>query len=454
MDIFENALSDGSDANAKLEAELASDTDAVVSVVYSEQTKLGELLSTSDGAPSPLFRALQLEIMATAVALATMAPDALAPAAGMERPNELLRLFGVLFGVAGALLALPLHSARITLQPGGALERLRAGKQKISEADAAGIGRARMGLAVLSAGFVLAGLLELGAGILGVVPGTDVAFPPQGRTVLVLHGLFFIFLAPVMFSGWWPPMATACCLCRDNITEAIRKVRDTDPANDDSKDPQAWLDNVATPTLALREPMDELSGSLGPGVLGASSCIFFAALAWFANAVNDEFCVGADAMLGLPPGTNHHFWLWFAVLWTVLSLLIVKDAASTSSRCDLLMAELNAAGIKHGPKHHSTFEWLECRLKRLNDGQGIGFKLGHTVVNRTFLTVLGAKLLGSLATFYTIIISLGDAPAASASNIGEDMDACQLNGIQIGTIQLQLNASCFYNVTLDAILGY
>ena len=33
MDVIENVLSDGSDADAKLEAELAGDTDAVVCVV-------------------------------------------------------------------------------------------------------------------------------------------------------------------------------------------------------------------------------------------------------------------------------------------------------------------------------------------------------------------------------------------------------------------------------------
>ena len=123
--------------------------------------------------------------------------------------------------------------------------------------------------------------------------------------------------------------------------------------------------------------------------------MFSGALSWFANAVNAEFCDGVDAMLDLPPGTNRHFWFWFAVFWTVISMLMVKDPASTSSRCDLLMAELNAAGIKHGPEHHDTIDWLECRLKRLNDGQGIGFKLGHTVVNRRFVAVLGVKLLGS-----------------------------------------------------------
>eukprot|EP01046_Picozoa_sp_COSAG06_P081963 COSAG06_NODE_29048_length_563_cov_1.002155_1_plen_120_part_01 len=120
MDVFENVLSDGADADAKLEAELASDTDAVVSVIYPEQAKIGRMLSTAEGAPSPLFRGLQLVTVALAVGMAAIAPGVLAAAAGMARPNELLRLFGVLWSVGTLLLLLPLNSARVTLQPGGA----------------------------------------------------------------------------------------------------------------------------------------------------------------------------------------------------------------------------------------------------------------------------------------------------------------------------------------------
>ena len=158
MDVFENVLSHGTDADAKLEAELASDTDAVVSVIYPEQAKIGRMLSTAEGAPSPLFRGLQLVTVAAAVGLAAIAPDALAGGAGMARPNELMRLTGVLFCVGLLLFVLPLNSARVTLQPGGALERLRAGEQKISKADAAGLGRWRVGLAAVSALWALFGL--------------------------------------------------------------------------------------------------------------------------------------------------------------------------------------------------------------------------------------------------------------------------------------------------------
>ena len=78
MDVIESAFSDGADANTKLEAELASDRNAAVSVIYPEQAKIGRMLSTPEGAPSPLFRGLQLLVVATAVGLIAIAPDALA----------------------------------------------------------------------------------------------------------------------------------------------------------------------------------------------------------------------------------------------------------------------------------------------------------------------------------------------------------------------------------------
>ena len=137
----------------------------------------------------------------------------------------------------------------------------------------------------------------------------------------------------------------------------------------------------------------------------------------------------------------------------MLALLLAKDPASTSSRCDLLMAELNAAGIRLGPEHHGTIDWLECRLRRLNDGQGIGFRLGHTVVNRKFLTVLGFKLLGSFTSLYAIIISLGDSPAATSAFVAEDV--CELSAVQASMIRaamLDRNASCFYNMTVAAVI--
>ena len=85
--------------------------------------------------------------------------------------------------------------------------------------------------------------------------------------------------------------------------------------------------------------------------------------------------------------------------------------------------------------------------------QGIGFRLGHTVVNRKFLAVLGFKLLGSFTSLYAIIISLGDSAAAASAFVAEDV--CELSAVQASTIRaamLDRNASCFYNMTVAAVI--
>ena len=75
------------------------------------------------------------------------------------------------------------------------------------------------------------------------------------------------------------------------------------------------------------------------------------------------------------------------------------------------------------------------------------------MVNRKFLTVLGFKILGSFTTLYAIIISLGDSPAATSAFVGED--ACELSAVQASTIRAAMlgrNASCFYNMTVAAVI--
>ena len=236
-------------------------------------------------------------------------PDSMAADAGMERPNDLLWLSGGLLGGAfWMLLLLPLTSARVALQqPGGALERLGAGDEKISKADEISLGRLRMFLAVLSALIVCFSLSMIySAGILGIDITSGETLLPLGRSWAVTYGLStWAFI--VVLSGWWPAMTTASCLCRDEITETIRKVRAVDLADDGgSTDPQAWVDNVATTVLALREPMDELSDSLGPGLLGLSGAMFGVSLFGFTLAVNVEFCTGFDENTVSNPTTAPH----------------------------------------------------------------------------------------------------------------------------------------------------
>ena len=142
------------------------------------------------------------------------------------------------------------------------------------------------------------------------------------------------------------------------------------------------------------------------------------------------------------------------VLCVVIALLLAKDLASTSSRCDLLVGELNAARMRHGADAAPRYTWLIDSLKELSDGQGLGFRLGHTVINRKTLVATAAKLAGSFTTVYALLMAMANNEAAPA--FFSAADVCTLTTVQAETIKALMaggNASCSYNVTLDAVLA-
>ena len=113
------------------------------------------------------------------------------------------------------------------------------------------------------------------------------------------------------------------------------------------------------------------SDGFGPGLLGFLMGIFAGTVGMFANALNDEANALSEAEKGLSPGTVTKTQFATASAIPLLGLLLAMDLATTSSRCDLLMDELNNAGIRNGPEQHLTIDWLEIRLRRLNSGQGL-----------------------------------------------------------------------------------
>ena len=70
------------------------------------------------------------------------------------------------------------------------------------------------------------------------------------------------------------------------------------------------------------------------------------------------------------------------------------------------------------------------------------------------LVATAAKLAGSFTTVYALLMAMGDNEAAPASFSAADV--CTLTTVQAETIKALMaggNASCSYNVTLDAVLA-
>ena len=67
----------------------------------------------------------------------------------------------------------------------------------------------------------------------------------------------------------------------------------------------------------------------------------------------------------LPDGTWRGFFLSLMVVFTFLPVLATADVATTSSSCDLLMAEINQARQRLGPEANEVITWLESSLEKL-----------------------------------------------------------------------------------------
>ena len=173
-------------------------------------------------------------------------------------------------------------------------------------------------------------------------------------------------------------MLIASTLCRDDITKVIKQVRATRPQRATSDDSSLaatgvrpasafsqWKTNVADPALALVVSMEQLSRGWSSGLLGLGAGLGVYGLGWFTLAINSQFCSGVDTIQPWAGGNTQGILLVISAFCPFLALLLASDLATTSSRCDLLMRELNTCGLRHGPEYHLMVEWLEVRLQRL-----------------------------------------------------------------------------------------
>ena len=90
-----------------------------------------------------------------------------------------------------------------------------------------------------------------------------------------------------------------------------------------------------------------------------------------------------------------------------------------------------------------------------NSGQGLGFTLGYTVIDRKTLTSAAAKMVTGFTTIYATLLAVSEKPGGSAG-AGAAADVCELSAAQVSMVQSVLqerNASCSFNMTVDAVLA-
>ena len=143
----------------------------------------------------------------------------------------------------------------------------------------------------------------------------------------------------------------------------------------------------------------------------------------------------------------------FTVLCVLIPLGVSYDAAAASSDCDLLGDALNEKRMR-GDSSDVLFEHalrrIELILNNQNTKQGLGFTVGHRVMDLKTLGNIVAAIVGVASTAVPILFSLRPSTVAIGT------DACSLTASEIGIFQSTMmgrNESCAYNMTLNEILG-
>jgi hypothetical protein len=300
--------------------------------------------------------------------------------------------------LAAALCGLSLvaEQLRLVLRPGGGeLALLGAGSAKITASALRALERWRRLMRGLSIFFAVLGVVLFLAAVI-VIPVVALYVPVVGTFVL-------LWLAPVGFAvGVGCPLLfefllsleVAQTLASEQAMEVVRAATELTPADAEG----LWAERVEGPALALRDgAIGLLSHGWGKGLAitygifwgGLGPAFFLLTLQVTANGA--KFGETGWALLSLA---------MFAVpLW------LSTGVARTSTACDDVMRQLNLVRIGDST-HHAAMLHLETSLRNLNDGQGLGFLIGLTVLDKAKLKSLLFGVGGLFSTVLPLVLVL------------------------------------------------
>ena len=398
---------------------------------------VGRLLSTRDGAPSPLFRFLQIALVLSCMLDIIETPSTAAHAVGMAGPNALLYVRGAFGGVARMGFLFNLGDMRRTLHQGGILSRLEGlGGGQIRASTRRSLSRWRVALCVPAV--FLATYIPAQSSI----PRLLIADSATAAALQLTGLIILTTVLPAIMTVWFLSLRFASAVARQEATNVLRAATTVDPT-----DSATWDAKVQRPAFELEHLFRSVSEGWGRGLFGLALSFWGMALGIFANVVNAPYLAAHDSDYG-PDGTLHRYLLIIAIV-AAIPVLLAADIAATSSRCDLLSDSLNAVAISHGPECHLRLDYLETRLRRMNRGQGLGFRVFGVVVDRRLLKNCVIGIAGGMTTLVTTLLALAEQPVAIT---GEAV--CALSERETAVIQGLLGGKCagVYNVSLDKVV--
>ena len=207
-------------------------------------------------------------------------------------------------GSALFLLFLPVECTRHVLAVQGHLELLGAGSVKINPAAARSLARWRYLTTGVSALAVVQLTYTVIKNSLRILWGSGWNDPreewdaddilDEHRSIAerlslnvkwLISPFIFIWLVPVMVSGFLYTLRLGSALSRDAVLEVTKALKNSSPLEKSS-----WDKDVANPMLALETTMRLLSDGWSNGMLGLAMCAWLFALAQVCKAIDPVTC--------------------------------------------------------------------------------------------------------------------------------------------------------------------
>jgi hypothetical protein len=300
--------------------------------------------------------------------------------------GTLAALAGVCLAAVLCGLSLIVEQLRLALRPGGGeLALLGAGSAKITASALCALQRWRWFMHSLGIFFAVLGVVLLLAGFILPRGGSNTTRAVDGHKFLWLAslgpavGLGFPLLFQFLLS-----LEVAQSLTTEHTMEIVRAATELTPAEG------RWAEHVEAPALALKDgAIGQLSRGWGKG-LAICYGIFWGGLG----------PAGFLATLGMVAASNKIYAAVCALCTLALlavPLWLSTGVAKTSTACDDVMRQLNLVRIGNSA-HHAAVLHLETSLRNLNDGQGLGFLIGLTVLDKAKLKSLVFGIGGLVST--------------------------------------------------------
>ncbi len=427
------------------------------------------MLTRADGGPTLLFHALVGSYLVTGAAFLAGTfftpglPDAI------EARDPLLLIFVVVMFVStGVMLPLQLVETRRTCHAaatGGLLPRLGAGtalitaerEQALRKLDATnGVHfDARTTLIVLPAVIFLGVFVATGWGLHS---------PAQNRVTAAIlcfspHGQLFAATATVT-------LKTATALIGSRVDAIIVTVAAEAATEGQDLVPEEWHRRVAAPCTQLVADLRLLTEGWATSLVlsVAGSVVVIVALLcvalspYMAETLSEEN-TGLPWLSGLVRG----LFFFSAVIVIPLDMLLAASApAEVSTQCDALKETLNDVRINDlSAETDAKVAILERALANANRGQGVGFAVSGTVIDKRMLRMLGAKFFTGVSVIGPFILQFsvfeGQVLESQGTPPPEFGDAaCALTATQAASIRAAMigrNASCAFNMTVSSVIG-